>query len=416
MLPVLVAVLILAVVEKWLHGKMPATLDFIFTPMISIIFTAFITFAFVGPVLRLVGDGLTNGLVALYDASGFIGSTVFGLVYSPIVITGLHQSFPAIETQLLADIAKTGGDFFFPIASMANAAQGAACLAIFFLTKDKKEKGLASSSGVSALLGITEPAIFGVNLKKRYPFFIALIGSAVGCFIVGLFGIRSSALGAAGVIGFISFPVEYYGPFFLAIALSIAVAFTGTYVYGRRLAVGQSDEPVQAPTDPAAPAVSDGMIMAPVSGLPVSLKAVKDQVFATEMMGKGAAITPTDNMIYAPVTGTITVADSTMHAYGIKADDGAEVLIHLGIDTVKLNGQYFSSRVMPGQRVQVGDVLGTADFAAIKAAGYDATVMVVVTNTPAFGEVAPIESAQVEHDQPLVTLTQSPGKQPAAAL
>lgn len=130
-LPVLVAVLILATVEKWLHGKMPATLDFIFTPMISIIFTAFITFAFVGPVLRLVGDGLTNGLVALYDASGFVGSTIFGLVYSPIVITGLHQSFPAIETQLLADIAKTGGDFFFPIASMANAAQGAACLAIF---------------------------------------------------------------------------------------------------------------------------------------------------------------------------------------------------------------------------------------------------------------------------------------------
>ncbi len=169
-LPVLVVAFILAVVEKWLHKHMPATLDFIFTPMISIIFVAFITFAFVGPILRIVGDGLTNGIVTAYDASGAVGSTIFGLVYSPIVITGLHQSFPAIETQLLSNIAKTGGDFFFPIASMANAAQGAACLAVFFLTKNAKEKGLATSAGLSALLGITEPAIFGVNLKRRFPF------------------------------------------------------------------------------------------------------------------------------------------------------------------------------------------------------------------------------------------------------
>ena len=404
-LPVLAVAFILAKVETWLHKKMPATLDFIFTPMLSIIFVAFITFAFVGPVLRVVGNGLTDGIVCLYDKSGFIGSTIFGLVYSPIVITGLHQSFPAIETQLLANIAKTGGDFFFPIASMANAAQGAACLAIFFLTRNQKEKGLASSAGISALLGITEPAIFGVNLKKRFPFFIGMIGSAVGCFFVGLFGIRSTALGAAGLIGFISLPVKFYLPFFLALALSIVVAFVGTLVYGKRVMTTTDDDSVATETTVAANAVADGTVMAPVSGTVESLKQVDDQVFASEMMGKGAAIVPTDDGIYAPVSGVITVAYPTKHAYGLLADDGAEVLIHLGIDTVKLDGQHFETSVTQGQHVTVGDPLGRFDVAAIKQAGYDPTVMVVVTNTTTYASVDRIDVTDVTHGDHVVALT-----------
>ncbi|KRO16399.1 sucrose-specific PTS transporter subunit IIBC [Lacticaseibacillus saniviri] len=418
-LPVLAVAFILANVEKWLHKKMPATLDFIFTPMITIIFTAFITFAFVGPVLRIAGNGLTDGIVYLYNASGFIGSTIFGLVYSPIVITGLHQSFPAIETQLLANIAKTGGDFFFPIASMANAAQGAACLAIFFLTKDKKEKGLASSSGLSALLGITEPAIFGVNLKKRFPFIIGMIGSAVGCFFVGLFGIRSSALGAAGIIGFISIPVKFYLPFFFAIALSIVVAFTGTLVYGKRVMGTTTDDDTVADdgtTATATPAaLADAVVAAPVDGTVVSLKTVDDQVFASEMMGKGAAIVPSDDNIYAPVAGTITVAYPTKHAYGLLADDGAEVLIHLGIDTVKLDGNHFTTTVSQGQHIDVGEVLGTMDRTAVKAAGYDTTVMIVVTNTASYASVDRIDNDQVSHGDPVVALTGQTSDAPVAA-
>ncbi|NVY95595.1 PTS beta-glucoside transporter subunit IIBCA [Lactobacillus sp. DCY120] len=403
-LPVLAVAFILAKVEKWLHKRMPATLDFTFTPMLSIILVAFLTFAFVGPVLRIVGNGLTDGIVFLYDKSGFIGSTIFGLVYSPVVITGLHQSFPAIETQLLANVAKTGGDFFFPIASMANVGQAAACLAIFFLSRDAKEKGLSSSAGISALLGITEPAIFGVNLKKRFPFFMGMLGSAVGCFFVGLFGVRSTALGSAGVIGFISLPVKYYFPFFLALLASMVVAFFGTFLYGHRVLGQEVDSPAQQPTSNK---VVDGTISAPVTGKVESLKQVTDQVFASEMMGKGAAIIPQEEKVYAPVTGTITVAYPTKHAYGLLADDGTEVLIHLGIDTVKLNGKYFTTQVQPGQHVQVGELLGTFDLAAIKKAGYDPTVMVVVTNTDKYASVARIEIQKIEHGQNLLALTQA---------
>ncbi|CAM3153435.1 sucrose-specific PTS transporter subunit IIBC [Lactiplantibacillus plajomi] len=404
-LPVLAVAFILAKVESWLHKKMPATLDFIFTPMISIIFVAFITFAFVGPVLRIVGNGLTDGIVFLYDRSGFIGSTIFGLVYSPIVITGLHQSFPAIETQLLADVAKTGGDLFFPIASMANAAQGAACLAIFFLSRSKKEKGLASSAGVSALLGITEPAIFGVNLKRRFPFFIGMIGSAVGCFFVGLFGIRSSALGAAGLLGFISLPVKFYLQFFMALIVSMIVAFIGTYVYGKRVMANEPDDDQVVEPTVTEVTVADGTVAAPVSGQAVSLKTVADQVFSSEMMGKGVAVIPSDNGVYAPVAGTITVAYPTKHAYGLKADNGAEVLIHLGLDTVKLDGQHFETKVTAGQHVAQGDQLGSFDVAAIQTAGYDPTVMVVVTNTTEYASVDRIDVQTVQAGDDVVALT-----------
>ncbi|WP_461216005.1 sucrose-specific PTS transporter subunit IIBC [Lacticaseibacillus sp. GG6-2] len=408
-LPVLVVAFILAKVEKWLHKRMPATLDFIFTPMISIIFVAFLTFAFVGPIMRTVGNGLTDGIVFLYNTTGFVGSTVFGLFYSPIVITGLHQSFPAIETQLLANVAKTGGDFFFPIASMANAAQGAAALAIFFLSKDEKQKGLASSSGLSALLGITEPAIFGVNLKLRFPFFIGMIGSAVGSLLIGIFGVCSTALGAAGIIGFISLPVKFYLPFFLAIACSIVVAFTGTLVYGRKAMAKNVEPEVQTNeagdvVSAADAAVSDAVVNAPVAGVVESLKQVNDQVFSAEIMGKGAAIKPASDDVLAPVTGEITVAYPTKHAYGIKAADGAEVLIHLGLDTVNLEGKFFTSDVQQGDQVQQGDKLGTFDVKGITEAGYDPTVMVVITNTNDYGDVSRIDVTDVKAGDPLIAL------------
>ncbi len=231
-----------------------------------------------------------------------------------------------------------------------------------------------------------------------------MIGSAVGCFFVGLFGIRSTALGAAGLIGFISLPVKFYLPFFLALALSIVVAFVGTLVYGKRV-MTPDDDPVATETTAAANAVADGTVMAPVSGTVESLKQVDDQVFASEMMGKGAAIVPTDDGIYAPVSGVITVAYPTKHAYGLLADDGAEVLIHLGIDTVKLDGQHFETSVTQGQHVTAGDPLGRFDVAAIKQAGYDPTVMVVVTNTTTYASVDRIDVTDVTHGDHVVALT-----------
>ena len=406
-LPVLAVAWILATIEKWLHKHMPATLDFIFTPLLAVIVTGLLTFIGVGPIMRVVSDGLTNGIVWMYNTTGFIGTAIFGTFYSPIVITGLHQSFPAIETQLLTNIAKTGGDFFFPIASMANAAQGAACLAIFFISKDKKQKGLASSAGLSALLGITEPAIFGVNLKLRYPFICAMIASGIACIFIGIFHVLSSALGAAGIIGFISFPPKYYLPFFISILISIALGFTLTYVYGMKFDKVTTAKPVEnKDSDEDSSEVADELIAAPVSGELISLKDVNDQVFSAEIMGKGAAIKPTDNNVYAVADGTVTVAYATKHAYGIKTNDGAEVLIHLGIDTVDLKGQNFTSNVKQGDTVKKGDLLGTFDIEKIQAAGYDPTVMIVVTNTTAYGDVDKLNKTDVKSGDDIVALTE----------
>ena len=189
-LPVIGVAYILATLEKFFHKHLKNAVDFTFTPMLAVIITGFVTFAIVGPALRAVSNGMTDGLVWLVNSLGGFGYGIFGAIYSAIVLTGLHQSFPAIETTLLADIAKTGVSFIFPIASAANVAQGAACFAIFLITKNQKQKALASSSAFSAMLGITEPAMFGVNLKLKFPFFIGLAASGVGAAFMGFMGVR----------------------------------------------------------------------------------------------------------------------------------------------------------------------------------------------------------------------------------
>ena len=204
-IPALAAVYLLSIFEKWLHKKLPSAVDFTFTPLISVLLTGFLTFVIVGPVMKELSDWITNAIVWIYNTLGFVGTGIFGAVYSPIVLTGLHQSFPAIETQLISAFkaGKGAGDFIFVVASMANVAQGAATTAVYFLTKDKKMKGLSSSAAVSALLGITEPALFGVNLKLKFPFFCALIGSCVAATLAGLLHVIAVSMGSAGFIGFL---------------------------------------------------------------------------------------------------------------------------------------------------------------------------------------------------------------------
>lgn len=239
-LPVIAVAWILATLEKFFHKKLANAIDFTFTPMLAIIITGFLTFIVVGPVLRVVSDAVTDGIVWLYATTGGIGSGIFGFFYSAIVLTGLHQSFPAIETTLLADMAKTGGSFIFPIAAMANVAQGAATFAIFFITKNKKQKALASSAGFSAMLGITEPAMFGVNLKLKFPFFIGLIAAGIASAVIGFLHVLAVSMGPAGVIGFIAIKPSSIPAFMLGIAISFIIAFTTTYFYGRKKMVEEN--------------------------------------------------------------------------------------------------------------------------------------------------------------------------------
>lgn len=410
-LPVIGVAWILATLEKFFHKHLKNAIDFTFTPMLAVIITGFVTFAVVGPVLRGISNGMTDGLVWLVNTLGGVGYGIFGLGYSAIVLTGLHQSFPAIETSLLADIAKTGGDFIFPIAAAANVAQGAATFAIFFLTKNEKQKGLASSSAFSAMLGITEPAMFGVNLKLKFPFFIGLGAAGIASTIMGFAGVRGVSLGPAGIIGFIAIKPASIPMFMLGIAVSFVLAFLATYIYGK----GRMDVPANVATtgttaqDINIVKTSEGVLaeelFAPVTGQAIQLSETKDQVFSSGLMGKGIAIEPTVGEIYAPADGTLTVTNDSKHAYGLLTTNGAEVLLHIGIDTVQMAGDGFSTQVKQGQVVKKGDLLGTFNIDKIKAAGYEATVMVIVTNTMSFVEVQGIDNQTVTVGQAIIQTT-----------
>lgn len=311
--------------------------------------------------MLLLSNGITDAIVWLYNATGFIGMGIFGGTYSLIVMTGLHQSFPAIETQLLS--AWTNGighgDFIFVVASMANVAQGAATFAIWFLTKNSKTKSLASSAGLSALLGITEPALFGVNLKYRFPFFCALIGSGIAAAITGLLKVVAVSLGSAGFLGFLSINATSIPFYLLCELISFSVTFAITYFYGRTRSssifaaeaiaeqtsvdtseintnqIANADEPTTVET-----------IVSPLAGEITTLGSVNDPVFSSESIGKGIAIKPNGNTIYSPVDGIVQVVFETGHAYDLKSNTGAEILIHVGIDTVSLNGKGFTKKLV----------------------------------------------------------------------
>ncbi|MGX8792508.1 sucrose-specific PTS transporter subunit IIBC [Oceanobacillus sp. M60] len=409
-LPVLAVSWILANIEKFFHKRLANAFDFTFTPMFAVIITGFLTFIFVGPMMRSLSDGLTDGLVWLYQTTGGFGLGIFGTFYSAIVITGLHQSFPTIETMLLADVANTGGSFIFPVASMANVAQGAACLAIFFVTKNKKQKGLASSASVSAMLGITEPAIFGVNLKLKFPFICGMIGAGIASAFIGFFHVLAVAMGPASVIGFISIAPNSIPMFLIGIVISMVVAFTLTFIYGKRkLAAPENDKSPEEPaneTNTEATSVQAGevTISSPLTGKLIPLQEVNDQVFSSEMMGKGIAIYPEKQLIVAPADGAITVTYDSGHAFGIRTDQGAEILIHIGIDTVNLNGEGFDCKVSQEQQVKKGDILGTFNIDGIKNAGYDPTVMIIITNTGDYAEVFPVNQKAVTEGDNLLHL------------
>lgn len=406
-LPVLGVAYILATIEKFCHKHLKSAVDFTFTPMIAIIVTGFLTFSIVGPVLRSASDWVTNGIIWFYNTTGWFGMGLFGLFYSAIVITGLHQTFPAIETQLLANIAKTGGSFFLPVAAMANLGQGAATAAVWLTTKNAKQKSLAGSSAFSAMLGITEPAIFGVNLKMKYPFICGAIASGISSAILGLFHVLSISMGPCSLISFICIKPGFIPQFLLGMVVDLIVGFTITYVYAKRYNAKHPEEnsDVVEETDNEIN-VSDEVITAPISGKVESLKDTKDKVFSSEMMGKGAAIIPESNQVVAPADGTITVSYPTGHAYGIKTNDGADILIHLGIDTVNLKGKGFESSIKQGDKVKKGDLLGTYDYELVKKEGYDPTVMVVVTNTNDYAEVKRITNAEVKQNDKLIALTE----------
>lgn len=364
-LPILFTSWVIAKLETKLHEITPSWLDNLTTPLLSVLITGFITFLAVGPVLREAGNVLADGLQWLYFSLGPVGGAIFGFLYAPIVITGMHQSFIAIETQLLASAAHR--TFIFPIAAMSNVAQGAAVLAVFFLSKDAKQKSLCSASGISALLGITEPAMFGVNLKLKYPFIGAICGSAVGSAWIAGTKTLASAVGTAGIPGFLSIPPESWGNYGIGMVLAIVVAFIVTCILHKRNVEGKT------------PAENESLA-APMKGTVASITECPDPTFASKAMGDGFVVFPEDGKVYAPANAEVTMTFPTKHAFGLMTNDGTEILVHIGLDTVELNGEPFTMHVKKGDKVKKGQLLVDVDLKAIEAAGKETATAVIITN------------------------------------
>ena len=236
-IPTIISAWVLATLEKGFRKFVPSYLDNLVTPMFSLFIAGFLAFTVIGPFGREAGSLISAGLTWLYNTLGFLGGAIFGTFYAPIVITGMHQTFIAVETQLLAEMAQTGGTFIFPIAAMSNIAQGAACLGVAFTMKDAKVRGLAIPSGVSALLGITEPAMFGVNLRYRHAFISAMIGSGLASAFIAAFNVKAIALGAAGFLGVASIKPDSLAMYSIGMVISFAVAFVLSVILGKRAQV-----------------------------------------------------------------------------------------------------------------------------------------------------------------------------------
>ena len=387
-LPVLAVSWILANIEKRLRKVTPSWLDNLTTPLLSILVTSFLTFIFVGPVLREAGNLLAAGITWLYNTLGPVGGALFGFAYAPITMTGMHHSFIAIETQLLADSAHTGGSFIFSTASMNNVAQGAAVLAVLLMTKNDKMKSICSASGISALLGITEPAMFGVTLKLKYPFYAAMAGSAAGSAYLAATKTLAQALGAAGLPGFISMKPDHYMNFAIGIILSMGVSFALTMVFWKRFALDQQDGTekrtgsrageIEEASEMEMPRKIVTQLYVPMKGQILDVGQSADEVFASKALGSGVAINPAEGMVCAPCDGTISLLFPTKHAVGITSETGVEVLIHIGINTVQLDGQGFEAFVSQGDKVKKGHKLIAADLDLIREKGMNPQTMMIL--------------------------------------
>lgn len=397
-LPVLAVSWILAKIENFLHDKTPIWLDNLTTPLLATLVTGFITFILVGPIMRSAGDMLTNAITFIYTKLGFVGGAIFGLLYAPITLTGMHHSFIPIETQLIANQAVSGGSFIFPTASMNNVAQGAAVIAVLLTTKNEKMKSTAAASGVSAMLGITEPAMFGITLRLRYPFIAAIIGSAAGSAYIALRHVLAIALGAAGIPGIISIRPENWLDFIIGLVIAMVVAFGLTIFFGKSNMFAAKEKPapkaepkkdekteeklVEKEEVKAAPAKKEIIeIFNPVKGEVFNVSQSVDQTFASKMMGDGVCINPSEGRVYAPFDGEVASIFPTGHAVTLTSADGINVLIHIGVDTVSLDGQGFTKHVKDGDKVKTGDLLIEFDPDLIKSKGLSDQTMVIIMDS-----------------------------------
>ena len=392
-----------AKLEKWLHKKIPDVLDLLVVPFLTFLVMSILGLFVIGPIFHSLENVILAATKAILALPFGLAGLILGGVHQLIVVTGVHHIFNLLEAQL---IASEGKDAFNAIITAAMTAQAGATLAVGVKTKSKKLKALAFPAALSAGLGITEPAIFGVNLRYGKPFVLGLVAGAAGGWLASILGLAGTGFGITiipGTLRYLNGQVLHY---IFMVLVTTGLGFGLTYVFGYKDAeeeVTEAKEVVEA-NEAAAPVLSDETIVSPIVGQVVDLKDVNDPVFSSGAMGQGVAVKPSEGVVYAPADAEVTIAFATGHAYGLKTANGAEILIHVGIDTVSMNGDGFDQKVAQGDKVKAGDVLGTFDTAKIAATGLDDTTMVIVTNTADYASVTPVAEGTVAKGDAVIEL------------
>ena len=401
-LPAFIIGVVGAKFEKAVRKVVPDVIDLLVTPFVTLLVMSILGLFVIGPVFHVVENYILIATKAILSMPFGLGGFLIGGVHQLIVVSGVHHIFNLLEVQLLAaDHANP----FNAIITAAMTAQGAATVAVGVKTKNPKLKTLAFPAALSAFLGITEPAIFGVNLRFRKPFFLSLIAGAVGGGLASILGLAGTGNGITVIPG----TMLYIGngqllQYLLMVAVSFALGFALTYMFGYEdeveevagaISEAETDRLTEEAVTGTLVSPSEGVIQTPIVGDVVALSNVNDPVFSSGAMGQGIAVKPSQDVVYAPADAEVTIVFPTGHAYGLRTANGAEILIHVGIDTVSMNGEGFNHKVAQGDKVKAGDVLGTFDSAKIAAAGLDNTTMVIVTNTADFASVNPVASGSV---------------------
>ena len=398
-LPAFIIGVVGAKFEKAVRKVVPDVIDLLVTPFVTLLVMSILGLFVIGPVFHVVENYILIATKAILSLPFGLGGFLIGGVHQLIVVSGVHHIFNLLEVQLLAaDHANP----FNAIITAAMTAQGAATVAVGVKTKNPKLKTLAFPAALSAFLGITEPAIFGVNLRFRKPFFLSLIAGAIGGGLASILGLAGTGSGITIIPGTMLYIGNGQLPLYLLmVAVSFALGFALTYMFGyedeKEVATEvETERLVQEETTGNIPAaLQNETLVTPIVGDVVALADVNDPVFSSGAMGQGIAVKPSQGVVYAPADAEVSIAFPTGHAFGLKTTDGAEVLIHVGIDTVTMNGEGFEAKVAQGDKVKAGDVLGTFDSNKIAAAGLDDTTMVIVTNTADYASVAPVATGSV---------------------
>ena len=392
-IPVVIAVLLLSVIEKKLHKKVPEMFDLFVTPLVSVLITGFLTMTVIGPVFSQLESWVLSGAQWLISIPFGIGSFLMGAAYAPTVVAGVHHMYNAIELSMIAD---NGKNIWMPIATAANVAQGAAALAVAIKTKNKKTKSMALPASLSAFMGITEPAIFGVNVRFVKPLIAGMVGGACGAAVASIMNVYATANGVTGIFGFLITTDSIVG-YLLTFVVASAVAFGLSWILFKDPAeeTAQGAPATPAPAAEEVPAVEtkpeanydDNCVYSPLKGKAVLMADVPDETFASDVLGVGAAVDPTEGKVVAPADGEVSTLFDTHHAIGLTLDNGMEMLIHVGINTVELNGEGYEAHVSEGDKVVRGQTLITFDIPLIKSKGFPVITPVIITNPDDYTDI-----------------------------